>query len=82
MLYVFWSQLGRERRPSAEAYAELLERSLRALEGTTPLLLGDAIPHLCLAACTADGLHVVAGSVSGTLVRLDVRGGMRAAGRY
>ena len=33
-------------------------------------------------ACTADGLHVVAGSVSGTLVRLDVRGGMRAAGRY
>ena len=31
-------------------------------------------------ACTADGLHVVAGSVSGTLVRLDVRGGMPRRG--
>ena len=48
-----WPASG-ELRPQADAYASLLERSLEALEGPRPLLLGEAVPMHCAAACSAD----------------------------
>ena len=57
-----WPASG-ELRPPADAYGSLLKRSLEALEGNLPLLLGEATPMHCAAACTPDG--------SGLLVRVE-----------
>ena len=53
-----WPASG-ELRPPTEAYASLLERSLEALEGPRPLLLGEAAPMHCAAACSADGASLL-----------------------
>ena len=54
-----WPTTGTEPRPSAEAYAELLRRSLEALEGTHSLLMGEALPTHCATAVSADGASML-----------------------
>jgi hypothetical protein len=42
-------------RAAAEAYAELLRRGTDAIDGTGPLLLGEALPAHCIASVSPDG---------------------------